>query len=463
MSPDWSRRRLLTALGLGAGALSLPRVGRAAPAQPPTRFLLFYTAQGGVPDRWACDPRGLGDAVDWSEDWRTWDPLDFSESLRPLHPWAAEVTAVAGLGLVTAEADGASFRHERSQAHGLSGANALWRGGYPYGGGATIDQLLADHLARPDRFRSVEVSVAQGLSYDGYGSAVYRGPAQPLPVIDDPRELWDRLFGARRDGADPTAALQGSVLDAVAGRYGAVAPTVSADARRKLEAHMDLLRDLERRLDGLQSASCAAAPGRPEAVGDPTGDFEHSLGLVAAALSCDLTRVASLQMGQLEMDQLGLPGADVHADLAHDIYDSEEAAAGMAAYTAHHARQFARILTVLDQLPEGDGSLLDHTVVAWIPELADSWHGMDRFPIVLGGGRHTGLRRGRYVSYARTTPMACLGPAGMRPTMGVPHQRALVSIARAVGLDIDRVGEAAVEGTDGETIDCTGALPELLA
>ena len=69
---------------------------------------------------------------------------------------------------------------------------------------------------------------------------------------------------------------------------------------------------------------------------------------------------------------------------------------------------------------------------------------------------------GRYVSYARTTPLECAGPFGPKPFMGVPHQRALVSIAQAVGLDLDQVGEASLRGDDRSTIDCTGALPELL-
>lgn len=461
-APDWTRRGLLAAMGWGAGSLALPRRARAAgPGDPPTRFLLFYTSQGSVPDRWTCDPRGLGDDHTWSDDWSAWDERDFSESLRPLYRWRSDVTAIAGLGLVSAEADGASFRHERSQAHGLSGANATWVNGYPYGGAPSIDQIIADHVARPDHYRSIEVSVARGLSYDGYGSAVYRGRAQPLPTIDDPRALWDRLFAGRGPEAGAVSRHQGSVLDAVAGRYAAVAPSLSPDARRKLELHGDLVRDLERRLQGVHGTACPSAPGRAEHTGDPDGDLDHHLALLAAAFSCDLTRVASIQMGQLTMEQIGQPAGNVHADLAHDIYTSAAAADGMAAYTAHHARQFGRILDILDRIPEGDGTLLDSTVVAWIPELADSWHGMDRFPIVLGGGRRTRLQTGRYVSYAPTSLLENAGPFGVRATMGVPHQRALVSICRAMGMGRDRVGEAAVRGTDGAPIDCTGALPEL--
>jgi hypothetical protein len=460
--PMLDRRGFLAALGVGAGSLALPSLSRARAADgPPTRFLLFYTSQGCAPHRWACDPHGVGDSRDWDDDWTTWALEDFSDSLAPLHPWADQVTAIGGLGLVSAEADGASYRHERMQVHGITGANASWINGFPYGGAASIDQRIADHLSRADRYRSIELSVAGGLSYDGFGSAVVRGPAQPLPVIDDPRELWDRLFGWAGD-ADPVLARQGSVLDAVAGRYAALAPRLSAEDQRKLSVHRDLVRDLERRIVGVQTATCDISSGRPTAYGDPDHDFEAQLGLLAAAMSCDLTRVGSIQMGQLTMAQLGLGSGDVHAEIAHDIYRSEYAAAGMAEYMAVHARQFTRILEVLDSIPEGGGSLLDHTVVAWLPELADSWHGMDRFPVVVGGGGATRLRTGRYLNYARTTPFETPGPDGTRPTMGVPHQKALIGICQAAGLDIDRLGVESVRGTNGSTIDCTGPLPEML-
>lgn len=454
------RRQFLAAMGLGTGSLLLPSLSAAAEvSRAPTRFLLFYTAQGGVPERWQADPEGLGDR-DWDTDWTQWAWKDFGESLRPLRQWASKISAVSGLGLVSAQSDGAAYRHERMQAHGLSGAMAQWNNGYPYSGGASVDQIIAEQISRPDRYRSLEVSVGRGLYYGDYGSAIYRGPGQPLPAIDDPRELWDRLFG--QGGADPVSSQQGSVLDAVAQRYEALGADLSTEDQRKLQVHQDMVRDLERRLVGVQSAACEA-PERPGRAGDYEGDFEAHLGLLAAAFSCDLTRVASIQMGQLSMAQLGLGSGDVHNALAHDIYNSKQAADGMSAYAAHHAKHFTRILEVLDAIPEGQGSVLDNTVVAWIPELADSWHGMDRFPIVLGGGSNTRLRTGRYVNVARTSPMEHeLGNGEIDAYMGVPHQRALVSICQAVGVDVDSVGLTSLVGSDGSDIDCTGPLLELL-
>jgi hypothetical protein len=452
----------LTALGLSAGSLTLPSRARASGGSgAPTRFLLFYTAQGAPPARWMCDPHGYGD-VDWSDDWTRWSEAEFSDCLRPLAPWADRVSAIGGLGLVSAEADGSGFRHERSQVHGLTGADASWVNGFPYASAPSIDQVIAEHLARPDRYRSLEVSISGGLAYDGFGTAVYHGRNQPLPPIDDPKVLWDRLFSVQAGGgADPVLARQGSVLDAVAARYAAVGEGLSAADRRKLDVHRQLVRDLEKRVVGVQTAACGATPERPLETGDYDADFELHLQMIAASFSCDLTRVASMQMGQLFTRQLGLGAGDIHADHAHEIYTSQSGEDAMTLYTAHHAAQFARILEVLDAIPEGDGSVLDHTVVAWLPEMADSWHGMDRFPVVVAGGRNTGLRAGRYVNHARTSPLKGLQPDGDE-WMGVPHQKALTTICRAVGMDTDRTGVTELTGWDGSRVDCTGVVAELL-
>lgn len=456
-----NRRDFMTALGLTTGSLFLPSIARADTDGPPLRFLLFYTSQGAAPQRWLCDPRGYGD-VDWSDDWTTWSDADFSDSLRPLRAWADQCTAIGGLGLVSAEADGSAFRHERSQAHGLAGANASWVNNFPYAGDMTIDQRIAGHLARADRYRSIEVSISNGLAYDGFGTAIYRGANQPLPPIDDPRVLWDRLFAAQTGGTvDPVLARQGSVLDAVAGRYAKVKKGLSSEDQRKLDVHRELVRGLEQRIVGVQTASCGDVPDRAETYGDYDTDFENQLQLIAAAFSCDLTRVASMQMGQLFTTQLGLGAGDIHAEYAHDIYTRQAGEDGMALYMAHHSRQFTRILELLDSIPEGDGTLLDSTVVAWLPELADSWHGIDFFSTVIGGGARSRLRRGRYVHYARTSPVKGLQADGSE-FMGLPHQKMLISLCQAVGMDTTALGVTEVEGWDGSRIDCTGALPEIL-
>ena len=239
------------------------------------------------------------------------------------------------------------------------------------------------------------------------------------------------------------------------------ARSLSAADRQKLEAHATLVRDLEQRLVGVATASCDSIPELPTDA-EYEEDFESHLQLVSAAFSCDLTRVASIQMTQLTPSLLGLPAGDMHDSYAHSIYYDQDAEDAMAAYMAFHARQLARTLEVLSAIPEGGGSMLDNTVVLWITELADSWHGMDRYPVVVAGGANSGLQLGRYVHHARLTPFETVQPTPTR-LMGVPHNRLLVTVAQAMGLDIQQVGRARIDGWDGSTIDCTGALPMVLA
>ena len=454
-----SRRRALQALGLGGSSLFLPsRAG--AQDGPPKRFLLLYSCQGCVPETWLCNPEGHPDGSDWSADWTTWASEDFSESLRLLAPYADKCSAIGGLGLVSCAVDGSGFQHERSIAHGPTGAETVWVGGVPFPGAATIDQRIAAAVSRSDRYRSLECSVRGGLQYAGPGAAIFQGPGQPLPAIDDPAELWNRLFGGAVGADAHLVPHRASVLDRVAERYDTLSRSLSSADRQKLALHRDLVRDLESRLVGVSGAECGRVPDLTES-SDYEADFAAHVELLASAFSCDLTRVASLQLGQLSPEQIGLPTGDMHFQYAHGIYTERIAEVAMTTYAQVHCGHLAHILDVFDSIPEGGGTLLDNTVILWISELADSWHGMDQFAAVVAGGANSGLNLGRYIQYARTSPVETPKPEP-DAFMGVPHNRLLVTVCRAMGLDIDQVGVDSVVGWDGSRVDCTGALPELL-
>ena len=249
------------------------------------------------------------------------------------------------------------------------------------------------------------------------------------------------------------------MLDLVASRYDAVSGVISAEDRQKLDVHRDLVRALEQQVAGLAGASCPGEPTRADSYGDYDTDFTNHVGLMTAALACDLTRVVSIQMGQLTTEQLGAPAGDVHAEYAHGIYDSPLAADVMTEYGRVHAQHFAQILSMLDSIPEAGGTMLDNTIVLWMSEMADSWHGFDTYPAVIagGGGR---FRLGRHIHYARQTPYAGLSYEG-ESFMGVPHQKLLNSVAQGMGLTL-QMPVTSLPGSDGSTIDCTGVLPELM-
>ncbi|TPV96855.1 MAG: DUF1552 domain-containing protein [Myxococcales bacterium FL481] len=460
-SPVIHRRQFLNALGLGATSLVLPSLATSARASgAPRRLLLFYSAQGTVPWRWSTNPEGKPDDAVWTSDMGGWSQTEFSDALQPLYPWRDRVSVVDGLSLLSAEADGDGFRHERAQAHSLTGAKAAWVGGFPYSGAPTLDQIVADVIARQDRYRSLELSVSHGLAYDGYGSVIYQGRNRPLPAIDKPAVLWDRLFGFDPSTADPVTLEQTSMLDAVAQRYAAVAGRLSAEDRRKLEIHRDLVRSLERRITGLATAECDGEPDRPASYGDYDTDLANHTGLIALAFACDLTRVISIQLGQLTTAQLGAPPGDVHAEIAHGIYDDRRAEDLMTEYTRVHARQLADIMAMLDAIPEAGGTVLDSTLIVWLSEMADSWHGFDRYPIVVAGGGGM-VKLGQWIHYPRDAAFEGL-QYDPHPRMGRPHQPFLTTIARAMGAQLNSMPIESVLGTDGQLIDCTGILPELL-
>ena len=160
------------------------------------------------------------------------------------------------------------------------------------------------------------------------------------------------------DGGDGTLTQQGSILDAVSSRYTQLAEQLSHADRVRLEQHRDLVRDLETRLVGISTASCSNPPPEPNGCGNYEDDFEAHLQIISAAFSCDLTRVASIQMGQLSPVQIGRPNGDMHDRYAHAIYYDLDAEDAMADYMAYHAGQMARMIEVLDSVPEGDGSVL---------------------------------------------------------------------------------------------------------
>ncbi len=461
-----NRREFLAALGLGSGSLFLPSLfdGRAHAAEPPRRFVVFYTQNGTWHDGWKMRRPGLAEDARWSFDLGESTEAEFSAQLAPLFPYRDRLAIVDGLALVSAEADVAGIlRHEIGQVHSLTGSMVELVAGRAFGGVASIDQRIADVLARPDRLRSLELAVGDPAS-----SVSYRDRLQLLPYEQRPEVVFQRMFGLLGTGTDADAFVreQGSVLDRAATRYDALAKRLSGEDRAKLEAHRDLVRDLETRMSGLASASCTppAVPGGRVGYRE---DYTTLVGLTAAAMACDLVRVVSIELGDIPGELLGEAGVDIHDEYAHNIFEDEKARQVMTDWTAMHAAQFAELLAALDGVPEGGGTMLDHTTCLWVSELADGAHGFEQWPAVIAGG--DALRLGQYVHMPSDTPFAGkTWNGGTLPAMGMPHQKLLTTIGRAMGVT-DESGEPLsampvreIAGIDGAKIDCTGIIEELM-
>lgn len=455
-----TRRQLLAGAGLLAGSLFLPsRRARAQAGGPPKRLIIMFTQHGTVYGNWKMRAPGAGDNDPFSLDLAGLAETDMSEILRPLYAHRNKLLVVDGLSMASAEGDTLGNGHDIGTRHALTGA--FLQGGS--GGGPSVDQIVAQHIRQAGRIDSLEIGSAAN------GGAVWRDAGQSIPPDGEPDSIFDRVFPPQVGAGDPSNAdrirgAQGSVLDLVRAEYEALAPRLALEDRQKLELHRDLVRGVELRLEELRNVQCER-PQEPALDGSSSTAFFESysdamFNMVAAAVACDLTRVVTIQVGQLDNEVIGAPPGDVHADFAHLQEVDEGARQMMTSYGRVHARQFARLLSLLDAIPEGNGTVLDNCAVVWCSELADGVHNFRPWPAVVAGGA---LRGGRYVNLPRTTPNPSTATSwpNYEPLIGPPHNRFWVSVAQGVGAPVTTVGEPELFTPEGVRVSCDGPLEEL--
>ncbi len=472
MTTVLNRRRLLQALGLGSSSLFLPSLGQRSFGGPgdglPCRIAFVMTYHGMLYDEWKMRPGDAPQTGQFDADISGLDASEFSTILEPLAPFADRMTVLDGLDLVSIKPQGGGIGHFLSPINAMTGARTVGDEAAARSTAVSIDQLIAEGIARPDRLRSVEVGMRdEPISYATAGQA--------LPREVRPDAFWDRLFpgGSEPDNGPPTVAArvqngQASMLDLVGQEYEALQPRLSGEDRQKLEAHRDLIRDLEQRVAGYASVDCTAPP-QPENVlnSDPdryNKEAKQFMDLISVAFACDLTRVATIALTQLPNSAFGAPAGDVHQDFAHlcDPPNPDPTAyEQMTRYHRHHATQILDFLETLDSVPEAGGTMLDNTLVVWLNEMADGTHNQDVYPMVLFGGSNIPLRWGRYLRFNMNgrVPLGSNFYNSQRPS-GMPQNRLLATLAQAMGVGIDTVGDAQV-AAEGGTINCSGAIDEM--
>ncbi len=414
--------------GLGGAALALPflpslhRGAAAQGARPPIRLVIFHTANGQPMRLWKPTAQGNDFAL--------------SPVLEPLAPFKRKLLVLSGLDM---PAVGGPNGHETGTSTVLTGAEPTLLGA----GGPSVDQIAAQRIGGQTPLRSLELGVQTVPGKLGYVSYLDRD--QPVPTENDPARAWRRVFGEFRPGAPAAGGLDPrdrSVLDAVRGDYARVNARLGAADRRKLDAHLEQVRELERRFSApiAPGAACAVPAAPADGISRFPDVGRSHLALVAAALACDATRVASV-MWQEGSNNASFDWADPavhrsHHEISHTILTntpvlSTQEERELLAINQWYARQFAEFLGRLDAIPEGDGTLLDHTVVVWTNELSDGFvHSRTDMPFVVAGGGAAGLRTGRWMDFGHT-----------------PHNALLVSLLNAVGVrDVQRVGDFGAAG-----------------
>ncbi|WP_437290743.1 DUF1552 domain-containing protein [Sorangium sp. So ce406] len=445
-----SRRRLdrRTFLrGVGGLAVALPFLdamsGSASAVEFPKRFVVFFTGLGTVKKAW--QPTG------------TEASFELGEILAPLAPYRDKLLVVEGVDMESAY-NGPGDAHQQGIGQALTGTELQEGTLFPYacnpaarvgwGGGISVDQFLAAQLGQRTKLSSLELGVQ--VQYANVSSRVsYLGPGQPVPPEDDPRAAFDRLFtDLSADPADLARrrALRRRVLGDVMEDYGALAQKLGGEDRQKLEHHLDALNEIEARLEapGLLGGACALP-----ALGEPLDVYANDnfpaigrlqIDLLATALACDLTRVASIQWSATQAGKVftWLGQSETHHALSHSNLADEDKQRQLIDIGRWQAEQLAYLLGKLDAVPEGAGTLLDNTIVLWCTDISEGQsHSRRDMPYVIAGGAGGALRTGRYLRYA-----------------GDPHNNLLVTLCNAMGVEVSTFGNPAY---------CTGLLPGLLA
>jgi hypothetical protein len=286
-----------------------------------------------------------------------------------------------------------------------------------------------------------------------WGYTAYSGPGVSLPPENNPQNVYDRVFA--EVGGDQAAlaklrAERKSVLDAAMGSYSSLSPLLGATDKQKIDAHFSQIRDLENRLTVVNTvgASCVK-PGAPTLASYRQNDAFPDVGkaqmdLLVMSLACDLTRVASLQwensVGGTRFTWLGMDRG--HHDMSHDGDDISDTVEKLTQINVWYAEQLAYLMGKMDAIPEGDGTMLDHTLILWCNELSrGNAHSHPNMPFVLAGGAAAAakpLAMGRFLQYADSEK--------------VPHNNLLLSILQTFGLP---------DATFGNPDYCTGPLARL--
>jgi len=413
------RRRFLGALGAVASAPLLGGLlGPLARAQSgiglPSRLVIFFSPNGTVHRHWR--PTGEGRSYGFAP----------GAILEPL----------AGLESQLLILDGIDFKGVSNHEPGME-AMLTGGGAETATQGQSVDQYVASHLGEALRFQSLELSVGTDAWGGGKQTRMVYGPGHSFVHPDqDPVHVYERVFGALTASPaelDAVTTQQKSVLDLLRAELADLKNRAGVEEYQKLDAHLSALRRVETGLFGGPGPNGCSAPAPvmqldPDAHENFADITRMQTDLLVSALGCGMTRVASLQLshtvGPHVFSWLGL--SEGHHSLSH-MDDSNTA--GVAQFVKAErwlAEQFRYLLEQLASFPEpgGEGTLLDHTLVVWAKELADGrLHDNASVPFVLAGAPgHLDL--GRYLK---------LG--------GEPHQKLLVSICHAMGLDNPSFGD----------------------
>jgi len=435
MNPSYKFNRRSLLQGLGATALlapfaQLPAIRAQAQSGARKRALFVYIPDGCIPDRF--HPTGTETA------------FQLGEMTAPLEVVRKNITFLDGLSMY---AGGGT--HEGGVAKVLTGV-----------GDKSIDVFLGERLGANTPHRSLQLGVGSTFQ-NGGGSISFIGAGQPVNPDDDPLNAFSRIFGKAAGGGSPAPGGEDlanrkkkSVLDTAIADLSALKNRLGTTEKEKLDLHLDSLREVEKRITTAAAGGMMTGGGACNTSGfNRTGfkvietDYypktyhkeenfklmgQMMMDLTTLALSCGSTNSAMLMWSHsVSPTRIAETGVTMgHHDASHYGDPNGQVAKDFIKLKRWFMEQFVYLIQKLQSTPDQGGTLLDNTVVMLCSELGDSnRHDHDRCPFLIAGGANCGIKGGRFLNYR-----------GKNAGENEPHTKLLVSVANAVGVNIDSFG-----------------------
>ncbi len=425
------RRTFLRAMGT---AVALPMLDAMVPAlaaqtPPPIRRLGFvYIANGVIQDRWTPSATGAS--------------FELTPILQPFAKVRDQITVLSGLSHLQADTFGdGTGDHPRASAVWLTGVHAYDRSrpGVEVRLATTADQLAAREMGRASRVPSLELSVdypTQGSCDSGdcfYVNTVsWRSATTPNPTESHPRIVFERLFGDGGSAAERRARMrdEGSILDSLRGEVSRIANRLGGGDRAKLGEYLDSVRDVEGRIQHAESQPLdIELPERPTDIPDSfDAHTKLMFDLQVLAYRADVTRVFSMimsrELSSRTFANIAVP--EQHHAVSHHRNDPD-LIEKKSRIDVYQAQLFAYFLEKLQATPDGDGSLLDHSLILYGGGMGDgNLHRHSDLPCLMAGSLGGRFRTGRHLAYPLDTPMANL----------------LLTILEKVGVPTEKLGDS---------------------
>jgi hypothetical protein len=384
-------------------------------ANPQIRLGLCFIPHGAVISNWT----PIGDGTDF----------ELSRTLSPLAPFRNQLVVISNLAHHNAAPAGPGDNggdHTRSPAVYLNGVHPKRTDGADIRAGTTIDQVAAQKIGQQTPLPSLELAIEDfsglvgscdvGFSCAYMNTISWRTPTTPLPMEINPRVVFDRLFG---DGATVEERLERieqerSILDAVTSDVRRLEGKLGPSDRNRVAEYLDTVREIERRIqlaEKQNSNSNIAVPATPSGIPDDHQAHTHLMfDLMAVAFQADITRISTFMMAR-EVSYRTFPMLGISEGFhpASHHQNNPERLENLTKINAYHVTLVAHFLEKLRSTPDGDGNLLDHSLVLYGSGMSNSnIHNHSPLPVLVAGGAAGKMKGGRHLKYPENTPMANL-------------------------------------------------------